>query len=163
MSARRGGRANPGGDEFAGPGRSLLCQEAKGAVLPPRPFSEPDAAVMTVATMTRADVLTACARLRALVGASDADVVVCDVGALDADLVAVETLARLRLTARRLGCGLRLRGTSRALEQMVAFCGLCDVLPVEAARVLGGDGGKPEQREQPLRVEERVEARDPPV
>ncbi len=45
--------------------------------------------------------------------------------------MAVETLARLRLTARRLGCGLRLRGASRTLAQMVAFCGLCDVLPVE--------------------------------
>ena len=118
---------------------------------------------MTLATTTRADVPTACARLRALVGASDADVVVCDVGALPADLVAVETLARLRLTARRLGCGLRLRGPSRALERMVAFCGLCDVLPAEDGLVLGGDRGQPEQREQPLGVEERVEARDPPV
>ena len=118
---------------------------------------------MTLATMTRADVATACARLRALVGASDADVVVCDVGALEPDLVAVETLARLRLTARRLGCGLRLRGASRALAQTVAFCGLSDVLPIEEELLLGGNGGQPEQREQPLGVEERVEARDPPV
>ena len=118
---------------------------------------------MTVATIARADVPTACAGLRALVGASDADVVVCDVGALAADLVAIETLARLRLTARRLGCGLRLRGASRALEQLLAFCGLCDVLPVEDGLILGRNGGQPEQREQPLGVEERVEARDPPV
>jgi len=118
---------------------------------------------MTIAPMTPADVPATCARLRAVVGASDADVVVCDVRALEPDLVAVETLARLRLTARRLGCGLRLRGASRALEQMVAFCGLCDVLPVEDGLVLGGHGGQPEQREQPLGVEERVEARDPPV
>lgn len=124
---------------------------------------EPDTAVMTLASMTRADVAAACARLRALVGASDADVVVCDVGALQADLVAVETLARLRLTARRLGCGLRLRGASGALEQVLAFCGLCDVLPIEDGSVLGGNRGQPEQREQPLGVEERVEARDPPV
>ena len=116
---------------FRGTCGLCLCQEAKGAVLPPRPISEPDTAVMTLATMTRADVPTACARLRALVGASDADVVVCDVCGLQADLVAVETLARLRLTARRLGCGLRLRGATRALEQMLAFCGLCDVLPGE--------------------------------
>ena len=78
--------------------------------------------------------------------------------------MAVEALARLRLTARRLGCGLRLRGPSRALEQVLAFCGLCDVLPVEGE--LGGlrwYGGEPEQREQPRGVEERVEARDPPV
>ena len=120
---------------------------------------------MTLAPIARADVPAACERLRALVGASDADIVVCDVGSLEADLVAIETLARLRLTARRLGCGLRLRHASRALEQIVAFCGLCDVLPVEERllRGSGGNGGQPEQRKQPGRVEERVEARDPPV
>jgi anti-anti-sigma regulatory factor len=135
-------------------------------VLPPRPDTETDTAVMILAAVTRAEVPALCERLRALVGASDPDVVVCDVRDLEPDLVAVEALARLRLTARRLGCGLRLRGPARALEQMLAFCGLCDVLP------LGGEldgcgirwhGGQPEEREQPRRVEERVEARDPPV
>jgi hypothetical protein len=86
---------------------------------------------MTLTSLARADVPAACERLRALIGARDADVVVCDVGELVADLTAVEVLARLRLTAQRLGCGLRLRGPSRGLEQMLAFCGLCDVLPVE--------------------------------
>ena len=118
---------------------------------------------MTLATIARADVAAVCERLRALVGACDADVVVCDVGALEADLVAIEALTRLRLTALRLGCGLRLRSASPALEQMVAFCGLCDVLPVETGLVLRRNGGQPEQREQPLRFEERVEGRDPPV
>jgi hypothetical protein len=156
---------HPGSDEFLRSARSLLCQEAKGAVLPPRPISEQDTAVMTLATITRADVPAACERLRALVGASDADVVVCDVGSLAADLVTIEALARLRLTARRLGCGLRLRRATRALAEMVAFCGLCDVLPVEDGllRGLRGNGGQPEERKQPVRVEERVEGRDPPV
>ena len=88
---------------------------------------------MTFTRLARADVPAACERLRALIGACDADtvVVVCDVGGVVADLVAVEVLARLRLTAQRLGCGLRLRHVSRGLEQMLAFCGLCDVLPVE--------------------------------
>jgi hypothetical protein len=87
---------------------------------------------MTFTRLARADVPAACERLRALIGACDADtvVVVCDVGGVVADLVAVEVLARLRLTAQRLGCGLRLRHASRGLEQMLAFCGLCDVLPV---------------------------------
>ena len=119
---------------------------------------------MPLAAITRADVPALCERLRALVGASDADVVVCDVRDLAADLVAVEALARLRLTARRLGCGLRLRGAPRALEQMLALCGLCDVLPLEGE--LGGigwHGRQPEEREQPRRVEEGVEARDLPV
>jgi len=85
-------------------------------VLPPRPISTADTAVMTLTTATCADVPAACERLRVLVGACDADVVVCDVGDLVADLEAVEVLARLRLSARRLGCGLCLRGSSRALE-----------------------------------------------
>ena len=137
-------------------------------MLPPRPISTADTAdtaVMTLTTATCADVPAACERLCVFVGACDADVVVCDVGDLVVDLKAVEVLARLRLTARRLGCGLCLRGSSRALEQMLAFCGLCEVLPVEG-ELLGGlrwHGRQPEEREQPRRVEEGVEARDPPV
>ena len=100
-------------------------------MLPPRPISEPDTAVMTLAAVTRPGMPAACERLRTLVGVTDADVVVCDVGELGADLVAVEALARLRLEARRLGCGLRLRRAPRGLEQLVAFCGLCDVLAFE--------------------------------
>ena len=119
---------------------------------------------MTLASISRPDVARACERLRALVRASDPDVVVCDVRGLAADVVAVEALARLRLTARRLGCGLRLRGASRALAEMVAFCGLCDVLALEGE--LGGlrwHGRQPEEREPARGVKERVEARDPPV
>jgi hypothetical protein len=122
---------------------------------------------MTLTTVTCADVPAACERLHALIGGCDTDLVVCDVGDLVADLAAVEVLARLRLTARRLGCGLRLRRPSRALEQMVAFCGLCDVLPVEAPLYgdgnVGRNGGQTEQREHPRRVEERVDGRDPPA
>ena len=133
-------------------------------MLPPQAIPDPDTAVMTLASISRAEVPIVCERLRALVGACDPDVVVCDVRGLEADVVAVEALARLRLTARRLGCGLRLRGASRALEQAVAFCGLCDVLPLEGG--LGGvrwDERQPEEREPARGVEERVEARDPPV
>jgi hypothetical protein len=133
-------------------------------VLPQRPISESDDVVMILAGVTRADVPALCERLRALVGAADPDVVVCDVSALVPDLVAVEVLARLRLTARRLGCELRLRDASRGLEQVLAFCGLCDVLALEGQ--LGGvrwHGGQPEEREPPGGVEEGVEARDPPV
>ena len=119
---------------------------------------------MTLAAITRADVPAACELLRSLVGARDPDLVICDVSDLEPDLVAVEALARLQLTARRLGCGLRLRGPSRALEQMLAFCGLCDALPIEGElRGIRWHGGQPEEREQPRRVQEGVEARDPPV
>jgi hypothetical protein len=138
-------------------------------VLPLPPFSDPDTAVITLATHARTDVPAACDGLRAVIGAHDADVVVCDVSGIDADLMTVEVLARLRLTAQRLGCRLELRNASPALQQLIGFCGLCDVLPRERlARLdrrlaLGRDGGQPEEGEQPLGVEERVEARDPPV
>ena len=134
-------------------------------MLPQRPSSESDAVVMTLAAVARADVPALCERLRALVLRADPPaVVVCDVSALVADLVAVEALARLRLTAGRLGCELRLRDASRSLEHLLAFCGLCDVLALEGR--LGGvrwHGRQPEERKPSRRVEEGVEPRDPPV
>lgn len=134
---------------------------------PPPSFSDPDIAVMTLAGATRADVPAACDGLRALVGARDAGVVVCDVTAIRADLVSVEVLARLQLTALRLDCRLNLRGASRELRGLLVFCGLRDVLPSEppqrTASALGRDGGQAEEREHPLGVEERVQAGDPPV
>ena len=100
-------------------------------MLPLPPISDPDTAVMTLATHARADVPAACDGLRELVGARDADVVVCDVAAIAADLMTIEVLARLRLTARRLGCRLELRNASCALQELIGFCGLRDVLPSE--------------------------------
>jgi hypothetical protein len=63
--------------------------------------------------------------------------IVCDVGALPPDAAAIDTLARLQLTARRLGLELRLRHTSTELQDLLAFAGLREVLRVEA-------GGQPE-------------------
>jgi hypothetical protein len=81
----------------------------------------------------------------------------CDVGhGRSADLATVGALARAQLNARRLGASLRVVNGSPALEELIDFAGLGDVL-------LGGDGRKTEEREQPLRVEERGEADDLPV
>ncbi len=115
---------------------------------------------MRLAPIAPADVPTACAGLRALLDAVDPDVVVCDVSALGGDLVAIEALARLGLTARRRGCRLRLRNPSRRLQELIAFCGLGGVLPCEPS--VGGRRGEPEEREQALGVEERVDRHDPP-
>ena len=120
----------------------------------------PQSAVLRLAAITRADVPAACAGLGALLDAVDPDVVVCDVRALAGDLVAVEALARLALTARRHGCRLRLRNPSHRLEQIIAFCGLGDVLPSEPS--VGRRRGEAEEREQALGVEERVDRDDPP-
>ena len=63
--------------------------------------------------------------------------IVCDVSAFPPDAAAIDTLARLQLTARRLGLELRLRHASNELQDLLAFAGLRDVLRVET-------GGQPE-------------------
>ena len=60
------------------------------------------------------------------------------------DAGTIEALARLQLTARRLGCQVRLRDPSRELRELLDLFGLSDVLRVEPGR-------QPEEREQPLR------------
>jgi ABC-type transporter Mla MlaB component len=52
----------------------------------------------------------------------------CLVGAVEADAVAVDALARLALAARRHGAQVRLTGASRELRDLVALMGLADVL-----------------------------------
>jgi ABC-type transporter Mla MlaB component len=72
-----------------------------------------------------------CNGLRSLIAQSDADRVVCDVTALsDCDLVAIDMLARLGLTARRLGRTLELCGASDTLVELIALVGLGEILPL---------------------------------
>jgi hypothetical protein len=66
--------------------------------------------------------------------------IVCDVGALAPDAAAVDALARLQLTTKRLGYEIRLRNASVDLQDLLDFVGLRDVLCVEA-------GGQAEERE----------------
>ena len=80
--------------------------------------------------------------------------IVCDVGALAADAATLDVLARLRLTARRLGRELHLRDASQELRDLVAFAGLAEALRLEPR-------GQPEEREQRLGVEEERELDDP--
>ncbi len=80
--------------------------------------------------------------------------IVCDVGALAPNAVAVDALARLQLTARRRGLEIRLRHASSELQELLAFVGLRDVLRVEA-------GGQTEEREQRVGVEEERDLDDP--
>jgi hypothetical protein len=58
--------------------------------------------------------------------------IVCDAGAFLPDAATIDTLARLQLTANRLGLELRLRHASSELEDLLAFAGLRDVLRIEA-------------------------------
>jgi kynureninase len=128
----------------------------------PAPPPEPATGLLVVAApVGDGDVATLCERLRAVVGASDAEVVVCDVDALAANARAIETVARLQLTARRLGRRIRLQRASQELEQLLAFAGLADVVAVGSG--LRGRSRHAEQRKHPCRVEKRVDGDDPPV
>jgi hypothetical protein len=87
--------------------------------------------------------------------------VVCDVEAADpADIGTVGALARMQLTARRSGSEIRLRRASQDLRNLIALAGLsgvvpcAELLPVEVER-------EPEQREEPLGVEEEGDSGDP--
>jgi STAS domain len=132
----------------------------KGASLSLRPFSERNADVLLVGAITPAEIRDARRRLRDIIESGDAELVACDIRAVTADAGAVDGLARLQLSARRLGCRLELRHASRRLEELIAFCGLGDVLPSE---LMLEHGGQTEEREQASRVEERVEPGDPPA
>ncbi|AXG79901.1 STAS domain-containing protein [Streptomyces paludis] len=54
--------------------------------------------------------------------------VICDVGGLvQPGLAAVDVLARLRLAARRQGCGFQLRGVGRELRLLLELVGLAEL------------------------------------
>jgi ABC-type transporter Mla MlaB component len=85
--------------------------------------------------LTPADATALCERARSELERSGAAVLICDVRALThADAGTVEALARLQLTARRLGSQVRLRDPSRELCELLDLFGLTDVLPA----ALGG-------------------------
>jgi hypothetical protein len=111
------------------------------------------------------DVPRLCERLRAVIASSDAELVVCDVAALPANARAIEALARLQLTARRLHRRIRLQRAAPGLEHLLQFVGLADVVPVSPTSTpLGGQRGRnAEEGEHPRRVEEGVDRDDPPV
>lgn len=105
--------------------------------------------------VTRADIPALCADLAGRLRGRSGGVVVCDVAAVvRPDVVTVEALARLRLTARRHGWTLLVHGASPGLLGLVSLLGLDGVLPQS--------GRQPEEREQAGGVEEVVDGRDPP-
>lgn len=118
---------------------------------------EPSALVLVLRDpIDRADFVGLCEHVRRLLeGSGAAGVVVCDVRAFaEPDAVAVDALARLQLTAHRLGGRICIRGARLELEELLALTGLSGVVPVE-------ERGKTEQREQPRGVEEERDPADP--
>jgi hypothetical protein len=79
-----------------------------------------------------------------------------DASELAPDLLTLDALARLELSARRHGRRLRVVGSSSGLRELIDLCGLSDALGVEPR-------GQPEQREQRVGVEEERELDDPAV
>ena len=107
--------------------------------------------------IARAEIPALCERLQALLedGAGAGEAVTCDVGRLGrSDLVVLEALARLQLTARRHGHRLWLRGASHELHALLALTGLAEILPIEPWR-------QAEQRKQARGVEEEGDAGEP--
>ena len=121
------------------------------------PSARPTTVVFAVAgPIARADLPAICGDVAALLEATGADVALCDVGGLPADLVAIDALARIQLAARRKGRQVVLRHAADDLRDMLAFVGLAGALRIEP-------GGQAEQRKQGVGVEEEGELDDPPA
>ena len=130
----------------------------------PDPAGEPSSILLIMSRrVDRADIEALCERLSARLVAGDADLVVCDTRALvDPDAVAVDAVARLQLTARRLGRCVTLRNVSLELQELLAFVGLCDVVPVCKALALQ-PSGKAKEGKQARGVEEKTDPGDTSV
>ncbi len=70
------------------------------------------------------------------------------------DLATVEALCRFRLALADQGYAVEFRNASPGLRELLRLCGLGGVLPLV-------DQGQPEEREQPVGVEEEIEPGDP--
>jgi hypothetical protein len=72
------------------------------------------------------------------------------------DAGTIDGLARLQLAVQREGSELELVGAQPCLLELIDFCGLAEVLRIEAGR-------QAEEREEPGRVEEEGDLPDPAV
>ena len=107
--------------------------------------------------LTPAGTADLCERVRAELERSDDPMLVCDVAAVThPDAGTIDALARLQLTALRMGRHVRVRRPPPELAELLDLFGLAEVLRREPL-------GQHEHREQPVCVEERVEMGDPPV
>ncbi|QKV90974.1 STAS domain-containing protein [Streptomyces sp. NA02950] len=148
------------------------CEPPGGPPVPPRP----PAVLVLEGPVGRAEVPRLCERLGELARGSGPGPVTVDVAGVGRpDLAVVEALARLRLTARRLGRGMRLRNAGGDLRELLAWAGLED--GPTSGRDTGSNAGsgpgrgalrveplgQSEEGEQAPGVQEGVEPGDPPV
>ncbi|SFK48068.1 STAS domain-containing protein [Streptomyces pini] len=122
--------------------------------------------------VTRAGIPRLCERLHRVLNRTRTDPVVVDAGEFcAADMVTVEALARMQLTARRMGRRIRLGEADDELLRLIAWAGLDGAVPTVGAgagavpcrgRSAGSEArGQPEQGEQPRGVQKGVERGDP--
>lgn len=108
------------------------------------------------------DIAVLVGRLRGRLRSEPGLVVTCDVERIaPSDIATLDALARLALAIGRCGCRLRLTHASSDLRDLLRLAGLTRVLP--CAELAVEVVGQPEQREEPLRVEEERDAGDPSV
>lgn len=111
-------------------------------------------------SLDRADIAELCRRVGFILDSARTNFIVCDVGALtDPDAVAVDALARLQLTARRLGCRVGLIYACPELQALLELMGLSEVVPLVEPSVEAR--GQTEEREDPRGVEEEGDPADP--
>ena len=74
-----------------------------------------------------ADVPRLCEEVRRIAEETNADLIVCDLGAVDGpDVVTADALARIQLLARRVGCQLRVAHACPSLQCVLELMGLKD-------------------------------------
>ncbi|HEX2030172.1 MAG TPA: STAS domain-containing protein [Actinomycetota bacterium] len=124
--------------------------------------ARPEALVLALdGRIPRSAIPALCGRLLRLLERHGAREVICDCAAIvEPDLLAVDLLARLQLTARRRGGAVRLDHVPGGLERLLSLTGLAEVFP-EAGRSVVQSRGQPEQREPPRGVEEERDPADP--
>ena len=109
----------------------------------------------------RTDIPELCERVRVLLADDATDQLVCDVGAIIApDAVTIDALARLQLTAKRMGCEVRIRRASPELRDLIAFMGLSGVVPLSDRSGLEARR-QTKEGEQPVSGEEERDPADP--
>ncbi|MGH2629955.1 MAG: STAS domain-containing protein [Actinomycetota bacterium] len=117
--------------------------------------------VMLRGPIARGDIPALCARVHGLLRRGGSGPVIFDISELEEpDAATIDALARLQLTALRLGRRIRLRNACGEVQDLLALVGLVDLLPV--IRRSGVEtAGQPEQREQVRGVEEETDPCDP--
>lgn len=95
-----------------------------------RPPGEPNTIVLVFSgRIGRADIKKICERARPILVGGDDGLIICDVSAVvEPDAVTIDALARLQLTARRLGHEVVIRYASHQLVQLLEFTGLRGVV-----------------------------------